>query len=454
MRLHSCGCEGAPITLTQTTLGAEPAAAEQACPGRPGPTLDARLFGTRTGRILQEFLTNTAHYPLANIALVLVLKGTFDRAVGLDVVLMFVAAAIQAYALGRWDFEGRPHPVLGNLIGPIVFSALSLGLLGEGIVSEPNHLGYWAYSAVFGVLRGARLHLRGWLSEALIVLEAMARASIVLIMYWMFEVYLDRHYSTLSGFLSDYSHVYVSIVIPAFGLLLGAASVARLRSLDQLQQTAVRLRTLSEWSWGTRLVWTALAEPETLSLNRRTRVVLFMDIRGFTAWCDGHSLTDIATMLERYYSAAEEVWSRHRVLLAKLSADEIMLVVADAAESIRTAIDLRAKTEEALAAYGLSAGIGINGGVLIEGVIGSQQKKAYEVIGDPVNVASRICKGAQGGEILVSDTVLRDLNDPVDVERSFSITAKGKQGLVQVHTLRSHAAEARAKPEPPAAVSA
>jgi class 3 adenylate cyclase len=418
------------------------------------PTLDARLYGTEKGRILQEFFTNTAHYPLANIALVLVLKGTFDRAVGFDVLFMFVAAAIQAYALGRWDFEGRPHPFLGNLIGPLVFSALSLGFLGEGILSEPNHLGYWAYSAVFGVLRGARLHLGGWLSEALVLLEGMARASIVLMMYWIFEVYLDRHYSTLSGFLSDYSHVYVSIVIPAFGLLLGAANVARLRSLAQLQHTAIRLRTLSEWSWGTRLVWTALAEPESLSLGRRTRVVLFLDIRGFTAWCEGHSLAEIATMLERYYTAAEEVWSRHRVLMAKLSADEIMLVVADGAESIRAAIDLRAKTEQALAAYGLSAGIGINGGVLIEGVIGSQHKKAYEVIGDPVNVASRICKVAQGGEILVSDMVLRGLNDPVDVERSFSIAAKGKQELVRVHALRLAVAEARVKPEPPAVASA
>ena len=125
-----------------------------------------------------------------------------------------------------------------------------------------------------------------------------------------------------------------------------------------------------------------------------------------------------------------------------------------ALRSIRAAIDLRAKTEQVLAAYGLSAGIGINGGVLIEGVIGSRHKKAYEVIGDPVNVASRICKAAQGGEILVSDMVLRGLNDPVDVERSFSITAKGKQELVQVHALRPAVAEARVKPEPPAVASA
>lgn len=427
---------------------AQPAEAGEACTGRSGPTLDARLYGTEKGRILQEFFTNTAHYPLANIALVLVLKGTFDRAVGLDVLLMFLAAGIQAYALGHWDFEGRPHPFLGNLIGPIVFSALSLALLDEGILSETNHLGYWAYSALFGLLRGARLHVRGWLSEALIVVEGIARASIVLIMYWIFEVYLDRHYSTLSGFLSDYSHVYVSIVIPAFGLLLGIANVARARSLEQLQQTAVRLRTLSEWSWGTQLVWTAFASPEILSLNRRTRVVLFMDIRGFTAWCEGHSLTDIATMLKRYYAAAEEIWSQHRVILAKLSADEVMLVVGDSAEAIRTAFELRAKTEEVLAAYGLGAGIGINGGGLIEGVIGSQQRRAYEVIGDPVNVANRICKRAKGGEILVSDAVLRALSDPVDVERSFDVTAKGKQGPVRVHALRHLSAEARAKLAP------
>ena len=135
------------------------------------------------------------NYPLANIALVFVLKGAFDREVGFDAVIMFAAAVIQAYALGSWDFEGRPHPILGNLIGPVIFSALSVTLLGERILSEPDHLGYWAYlRAVFGLLRGARLRVGGWASEAMVVLEIMARASIVLMMYCTFEVYIDRSY--------------------------------------------------------------------------------------------------------------------------------------------------------------------------------------------------------------------------------------------------------------------
>jgi hypothetical protein len=50
--------------------------------------------------------------------------------------------------------------------------------------------------------------------------------------------------------------------------------------------------------------------------------------------------------------------------------------------------------------------------------------------------------------------VLRGLNDPVDVERSFSIAAKGKQELVRVHALRPTVAETRVKPEPPAVASA
>jgi class 3 adenylate cyclase len=410
--------------------------ASPACTAATASVLDRRLYGTRSGAILQELLTNTAHYPLANVALVLILKQTFDEAVGLDVLFMFVAAIIQAYALGCWACQGRPHPFLGNFIGPFVFTILSLIWLDEGVLWEMNHIGYWIYSAAFALLRGLRPYVDGWLTETLIVLDAVTRASIPLVMYWMFEVYLDRHFSTFAGFFSNYSHVYVSIVIPALGLLVGAARVAQHRSLEQLQETALRLRTLSEWGWGASRVGEAVAEPESLMLGRRTRVVLFMDIRGFTAWSEAHPPSEVATMLEHYYTAAEEVWSRHPTLTAKLSADEVMLVFATSADAVRAATELGVHIREALADDGLQVGIGINGGAVVEGLIGSPQRKAYEVIGDPVNLAKRLCDAAQPGEILVSDAIVDDLGDSFEVERSFRLRAKGKQALIGVHSVR------------------
>ena len=124
----------------------------------------------------------------------------------------------------------------------------------------------------------------------------------------------------------------------------------------------------------------AFAEPESLLTQPPHEGRPVHGHSGFTAWCDRQSLSDIATMLEApTHSAAEEVWSRHRSLSAKLSADEVMLVFADGAEAIRAAIDLSTKAGECLACCCLSVGIGINGWVLIQGVIGSRKKRAYEV---------------------------------------------------------------------------
>ncbi len=385
--------------------------------------------------LIEELVSNSAHYPLANAVLEILLVREVGFQLGIEVFAMFAAAVVQAYVLVQARRAAAPRPLLGNLVGPTVFSLITAVVSGPAMLASPNYVAYWFFSVVIGTLQWAqlRLDIRG--KEALLLMESMVRASILLATYWIFEIFIDRHYATLSGFLSDNSHLYVTIVIPVLGIFLGIANVSRLRSRALLASMNTRLQTLSEWCWGSNIVCTAMSDPAALKPSRQMRTLLFMDIRRFTPWCERHVAAEVTEMLETFYRACEDVWSRHTFVSARLTADQILLVFADPDEAARAALELRSEVEAALSPYGLRAGMGINTGQVVEGLIGGRSKKVYEVVGDCANAASRICQAAKGGEILISEASARRLKHPFALGPSFEVSAKGKDGDIKVYRL-------------------
>jgi hypothetical protein len=86
--------------------------------------LEARIRGTRWGYIAEEFFTNAAHFPLANIFLEMLIEGPFAYVKQPDPYVIVFAAAVQAWLIGRWRHNGRPLPLPGNLLGPAVYTAI------------------------------------------------------------------------------------------------------------------------------------------------------------------------------------------------------------------------------------------------------------------------------------------------------------------------------------------
>ena len=81
-------------------------------------------------------------------------------------------------------------------------------------------------------------------------------------------------------------------------------------------------------------------------------------------------------------------------------------------------------------------GAGINKGLVVSGNIGSRDLMDYTVIGDTVNVASRLCAAAGPGEIMVSDSVYKTIKGSFSSKKLSPIKVKGKEKKVPVFLIK------------------
>jgi len=161
---------------------------------------------------------------------------------------------------------------------------------------------------------------------------------------------------------------------------------------------------------------TSLVEPGG---TRMPVVVLFSDIRGFTAIAESLPPMQMANQLNEYFSAMVECVFRHGGALDKFIGDAIMAYWGapearddDADCAVAAAFDMQASLAALNARWRaqgrpeLHAGIGIHQGDAFVGNIGSPRRLEFTLIGDTVNVASRLCSLAQAGEVLVSESIV------------------------------------------------
>jgi class 3 adenylate cyclase len=396
--------------------------------------LESVLHQTRWGTITQELFTNSSHYPIVLILLELIPRGRIFFIEDVAFYALLLAAGMQAYFLGSWQYAGKPHPLLGNLIGPALYSLVEVSMEGSGFFGEPRHHAYWLFALAIGLLQEVRLRL-GKPGQALVLVESIVRTSILLAGYWIFRAVAHPEDALPSRFLLDDSNLFIALAIIFLGLNLGLSNLNAQTYLDTLKETARRLRVYSEWLLGRHLLSQVMADPAALSLHRQERAVLFMDIRGFTRWSEQQSPEKVVGMLNNYFEVGEGVWNRYQAIKVKHTGDEIMVIFPDLAQAVQAAGELCRQANRLLEQYGLAAGIGLHYGALVEGVMGSREVKRYDVIGDVVNTAKRICDQAAGCETLLSEPAYRLLPTPPPVGPSRQITAKGKEAPLLVYPL-------------------
>jgi adenylate cyclase len=183
--------------------------------------------------------------------------------------------------------------------------------------------------------------------------------------------------------------------------------------------------------------------------DKRPVTVLFSDIRGFTSMSESMSPEDIAGLLSDYFTEMVDVIFHHGGTLDKFMGDAIMALWGAPiphADDTDKAVQASIGMQRALAALNdkwgsegrpqIGVGIGINYGEAFAGNIGSHLRLEYTVIGDVVNVASRLCSNAKGGEILVSDALYQAISDKPPVEAMEPLSVKNRAQPVKVWRVR------------------
>lgn len=190
-------------------------------------------------------------------------------------------------------------------------------------------------------------------------------------------------------------------------------------------------------------------EAVKLGGTRRPVVVFFSDIRDFTPLSEPMDPDDVAKLLTEYLTEMVEIVFDHGGTLDKFMGDAIMALWGapvshddDADRAMRAALEMHdtlRQLNEKWKGEGRPAvdiGIGINYGEVFAGNIGSERRLEYTVIGDAVNVASRLCSKAGRGEIMISEPFYKQLKQPPDVEPLDSIPLKGKSQNVPVYRVK------------------
>jgi class 3 adenylate cyclase len=211
-----------------------------------------------------------------------------------------------------------------------------------------------------------------------------------------------------------------------FGLLLGFQEIQTDHYLTVLRRIASWLKNVSEWALPPDLLAASLDDKQILNQRRVERTVLFMDIRGFTRWSERKDPETVVNMLNEFYQLAESIIIEGGGRKPHFIGDEVMTWFDNPEQAVLTARLLSRRVNQMLRPYQLSTGAGLHLGEVVEGLMGSQTTRSYNILGDTVNTASRLVSAAQPGELLISESVAQALTLTADLPDSRPIQAKGK----------------------------
>ena len=186
------------------------------------------------------------------------------------------------------------------------------------------------------------------------------------------------------------------------------------------------------------------ATDDPLRHHRTEIAVVFLDLRGFTAFTETADPEEVMGVLAEYHAAMGEVIVSHNGTLERFAGDGIMVFFNDpvpipnaAAAALAMALDMlhrfrSLELEWKKRGYALSMGIGIAQGYATIGGIGFDGRRDYGAIGTVTNLAARLCSEARGGQILISQRVLGNAGEGFLTEPMGEIELNGFARPVQV----------------------
>ena len=180
-----------------------------------------------------------------------------------------------------------------------------------------------------------------------------------------------------------------------------------------------------------------------LESHRREIVVVFCDLRGFTAFAETAEPEEVLELLREYHAALGPLVSQFEGTLDHFSAQHMVFFndpvpCPDPAQrAVKMAVAMRAVAGNRIEAWRLrdrelGFGVGIAQGYATLGQIGFADRSDYTAIGTVCNLAARLCAEAKDGQILLSGRVAAAVTSTVRLEKMDTLTLKGLSQPVSV----------------------
>jgi adenylate cyclase len=249
----------------------------------------------------------------------------------------------------------------------------------------------------------------------------------------------------------------VNMIYPPLAILLAFATTLVYRvGFEQAAQR--RLRGVMARYLSPPVCHWVLQDPERLHLGGETRTmtVLFADLRGFTALAHSLEPQALVALLNAYMTAMTAIIFKHDGVLDKFIGDAIMAFwnapmgqEDHARRACETALDMLARFHTLQAEWArrgwprLDMGIGINTGPMVVGNMGSRDRLTYTVIGDTVNVASRLegLTKEYGTRIVIGDSTRLAAGDGFLYRFLDRVVVQGRSAPLMVYELSGRAGQ-------------
>ena len=176
---------------------------------------------------------------------------------------------------------------------------------------------------------------------------------------------------------------------------------------------------------------------DPLKTHRREITVVYLDLRGFTAFAETAEPEEVMSVLHEYHAAMGKLILEYDGTLEHFAGDGMMIFFNDpvpianpAEQAIRMTLAMRERVKELTVkwrklGYDLDFGVGIAQGYATIGAIGFEGRWEYGAIGSVPNLAARLCGEARPGEILATQRLLANVDELVEAQPAGELSLKG-----------------------------
>lgn len=342
---------------------------------------------------------------------------------------------IGASAAGLLDFKPTPFTPLEPYPGMEIHATMLANLLNGHFLHELPEEGSWLLALCLAVAAGTGFFLLNRVSVSVVF-------AVLLVLTYLASVYV--------AFMQ--ARWWIPAAFPILSFLLTFALAAVVSYATEGREKRELRRAFNRYL-SPRVIDEILANPDEVELGGKEieATVFFSDIEGFTSISETLTPKELVMFLNEYFTLASRIILEHGAMVDKYIGDAIMAIFGapipkdlHAASACLTALEihrqLKAFYEKKSADLPhFQTRIGLNTGKMVIGNIGSEMHMDYTVIGDAVNLASRL-EGANkeyGTNIIISESTYQQAKDFIEVRELDYLRVKGKAIPIRIYELLS-----------------